>query len=75
LRLSPTPEGHLSVAVTGPDRAPVLAAAGSAAPADELFRLDDADGVLGAVALPGNTVSAVQRTADGRFLSAGTVPY
>ncbi|HEV2066712.1 MAG TPA: hypothetical protein VGR08_07745 [Thermomicrobiales bacterium] len=42
---------------------------------DGLFRRDDADGVLGAVALPGNTVCAVKRTADDRFLPAGTVPY
>ena len=67
--------GRLPVAVNGPDRAPGLTATEPAAPADELFRRDDADGVLGAVALPGNTVCAVKRNADGRFLSAGTVPY
>ena len=75
LSLSRTPEGGLTGAVTGSDHAPVLAAAQPAAPADGLFRRDDADGVLGAVALPGNTVCAVKRTADGRFLPAGTVPY
>jgi hypothetical protein len=64
--------GRLPVAVTRPDRAPVLTAA---APADELFRRQDADGVLGASALPGNIACAVRRTAAGRFLSAGTVPY
>ena len=75
LSLSRTPEGGLTGAVTGSDHAPVLAAAQPAAPADGLFRRDDADGVLGAVALPGNTVCAVKRTTDGRFLPAGTVPY
>jgi hypothetical protein len=61
--------------VTGSDRTPVHAAAAPAAPTDGLFRRDDADGVLGAVALPGNTVCAVKRTDDGRVLPAGTVPY
>jgi hypothetical protein len=61
--------------VTGSDRTPVRATAVPAAPADGLFRRDDADGVLGAVALPGNTVCAVKRTDDGRVLPAGTVPY
>ena len=75
LRLSRTPEGGLAGTVTGADGAPVSSAAEPAAPADGLFRRDDADGVLGAVALPGNTVCAVKRTADGRFLPAGTVPY
>jgi hypothetical protein len=71
LRLSSIPEGYRAGAVTEPDRAPVLAAAEPAALADGLFRRDDADGVLGAVALPGNTLCAVKRTADGRFLPAG----
>jgi hypothetical protein len=75
LTLSRTPEGGLAGEVTGADRAPVSSAAEPAAPADGLFRRDDADGVLGAVALPGNTVCAVKRTVDGRFLAAGTVPY
>ena len=75
LSLSRTPEGGLAAEVTGTDRTPVVAAAEPAAPADGLFRRDDADGVLGAVALPGNTVCAVKRTDDGRFLAAGTVPY
>jgi hypothetical protein len=61
--------------LAGPDREPLLAAPTSAAPADGLFRRDDAGGVLGAVALPGNTVCAVKCTAEGRFLPAGTVPY
>ena len=47
----------------------------TAAPEDGLFRRDDADGVLGAVALPGNAVCAVKRTSDGRLIPAGTVPY
>ncbi len=75
LRLSRTAEGGLAGTVTGSDRASVMAAAEPAAPADGLYRRDDADGVLGAVALPGNTVCAVKRTADGQFLPAGTVPY
>ncbi len=74
LSLSRT-EGGLAGAVTGSDGAPVVSTAGPAAAADGLFRRDDADGVLGAVALPGNTVCAVKRTADGRVLPAGTVPY
>ncbi len=60
--LSRTPEGGLTGAVTGSDHT------GPAAPADKQLHRDDADGVLGAVALPGNTVCAVKRTADGRFL-------
>jgi hypothetical protein len=68
-------EGGLSGELAAPDREPLLAAAAPAAPADGLFRRDDADGVLGAVALPGNTVCAVKRTDDGRLLPAGTVPY
>jgi hypothetical protein len=75
LRLSRTAEGNLAGAVTGSDRAPAMSAAGPAAPADGLFRRDDADGVLGTIALPGNTICAVKRTDDGRFLAAGTVPY
>ena len=75
LTLSWRPEDGLAAEVTGSDRTPVRAAAAPAAPADGLFRRDDADGVLGAVALPGNTVCAVKRTADGQFLPAGTVPY
>jgi hypothetical protein len=75
LTLSRTTEGGLAGELAAPDREPILAVAAPAAPADGLFRRDDADGVLGAVALPGNTVCAVKRTDDGRFLSAGTVPY
>ena len=75
LNLSRLTEGGLAGELTAPDREPLLAAAAPAAPEDGLFRRDDADGVLGAVALPGNTVCAVKRTADGRFLSAGTMPY
>jgi hypothetical protein len=75
LSLARTTEGSLSGELTAPEREPLLATAAPAAPADGLFRRDDADGVLGAVALPGNTVCAVKRTDDGRFLPAGTVPY
>lgn len=75
LTLSRMPEGILAAEVTGSDRTPVVSAAEPAAPADGLFRRDDADGVLGAVALPGNTVCAVKRTDDGYFRAAGTVPY
>jgi hypothetical protein len=74
LNLSWGTEGMMGE-VTGSDRTPVHAAAAPAAPADGLFRRDDADRVLGAVTLPGNTVCAVKRTDDGRFLAAGTVPY
>jgi hypothetical protein len=75
LTLSRTTERGLSGELAAPDREPIPAAAAPAAPGDGLFRRDDADGVLGAVALPGNTVCAVKRTADGRLLPAGTVPY
>ena len=75
LTLSWTTESGLAAEVTAPDREPVLAVAAPAAPEDGLFRREDADGVLGAVALPGNTVCAVKRTEDDRFLPAGTVPY
>jgi hypothetical protein len=68
-------EGGLSGELAAPNRGPLLAAAAPAASADGLFRRDDADGVLGAVTLPGNTVCAVKRTDDGRFLPAGTVSY
>ena len=75
LTLSRTPEGDLIGELTATDREPVPAAAAPAAAEDGLFRRDDADGVLGAVALPGNTICAVKRTNDGQFLPAGTVPY
>lgn len=75
LTLSWTTESGLAAEVTAPDRAPVLAVAAPAALEDGLFRREDADGVLGAVALPGNTVCAVKRTENDRFLPAGTVPY
>jgi hypothetical protein len=75
LTLSRTPEDSLAAEVTETDRAPVSSAAEPAATTDGLFRRDDADGVLGAVALPGNTVCAVKRTDDGHLLPAGTVPY
>src|SRR5215212_5518828 len=71
LNLSRTTEGDLAGELTAPDREPLLVEAPPAAPADGLFRRDDADGVLGAVALPGNAVCGVKRTADGRFLPAG----
>ena len=74
LTLSRT-KGGLAGELVAPGRESLLASVAPAAPADGLFRRDDADGVLGAVALPGNTVCAVKRTADGRFLPAGTVPY
>jgi hypothetical protein len=75
LTLSRTTEGGMAGELAAPNREPLLAVAAPAGPADGLFRRDDADGVLGAVALPGNTVCAVKRTVDGRFLPAGTVPY
>ncbi|HEX5991867.1 MAG TPA: hypothetical protein VFY70_04815 [Thermomicrobiales bacterium] len=75
LSLSRTTEGSLSGELATPDREPLLATAAPAAPADGLFRRDDADGVLGAVALPGNSFCAFKRTNDGRILPAGTVPY
>jgi hypothetical protein len=75
LTLSWTTEGGLAGELAAADREPLPVAAAPAAPVDGLFRRDDADGVLGAVALPGNTVCAVKRTDDGRFLPAGTVPY
>jgi hypothetical protein len=74
LTLSRT-KGGLSGELVASDREPLLATAAAAAAADGLFRRDDADGVLGAVALPGNTVCAVKRTVEGRILPAGTVPY
>jgi hypothetical protein len=75
LRLARAPDGRLdgTLAVMGHD--PVAFAAAPAGAGDGLFRRDDADGVLGAVALPGNAVCAGKRTVDGRFLPAGTVPY
>lgn len=57
--------GDLAGEVAAQDREPLLAVAAPAAAADGLFRRDDADGILGAVALPGNTVCAVKRTVDG----------
>ena len=75
LTLSRTPEGGLEAEVTAQSRESAFASTAAAAPEDGLFRRDDADGVLGAVALPGNTVCAVKRTDDGRLLPAGTVPY
>ena len=75
LTLSRATEGGLSGELAAPDREPLQATVAPAAAADGLFRRDDADGVLGAVALPGNTVCAVKRTDDGGLLPAGTVPY
>src|SRR5215213_7978539 len=75
LTLSRTAEGGLAGELAAPDRETLLVEAPPAAPADGLFRRDDADGVLGAVALPGNAVCGVKRTDDGRFLPVGTVPY
>jgi hypothetical protein len=68
-------QGGLSGELTAPDRASLPVAADPAAPQDGVFRRDDAGGVLGAVALPGNTVCAVKRMDDGHVLPAGTVPY
>ena len=75
LTLSRSTDGSLlgELAGSGGERVPAKASLAGAA--DGLFRRDDVDGVLGAVALPGNTVCAVKRTDDGRFLAAGTVPY
>jgi hypothetical protein len=75
LTLSRGTDGSLTGELAGPEGARVSAKASFAGEVDGLFRRDDADGVLGAVALPGNTVCAVKRRKDGRLLPAGTVPY
>jgi hypothetical protein len=75
LTLSRGTDGGLTGELAGPEGERVSAKASFASEVDGLFRRDDADGVLGAVALPGNTVCAVKRTDDGRLLPAGTVPY
>ena len=75
LRIGRGPDGRLNGTLTAPSGETVPIAADPAATGDGLFRRDDADGVLGAVALPGNAVCAVKRTDEGRFLPAGTVPY
>ena len=77
LRLTIPPDGRLAGELVGPSRdpLPIATAAAAAAAEDWLFPRDDADGILGAVALPGNTVCAVKRTGDGRFVPAGTTPY
>jgi hypothetical protein len=75
LTLSRGSDSSLAGELARPDGERVSAKATVAGAADGLFRRDDADGVLGAVALPGNTVCAVKRTDDGRYLAAGTVPY
>jgi hypothetical protein len=75
LTLSHGTDGSLAGELAGSEGARVSAKASFASEVDGLFRRDDADGVLGAVALPGNTVCAVKRTDDGRLLPAGTVPY
>ena len=75
LTLSRGTNGSLAGELAGPEGERVSANATVAGAADGLFRRDDADGVLGAVALPGNTVCAVKRTDDGGFFAAGTVPY
>jgi hypothetical protein len=71
LSLSRTKEGSLSGELATPDREPLLPTAAPAAPADGLFHRDDADEVLGAVALSGTNVCAVKRTDDGRILPGG----
>jgi hypothetical protein len=75
LTLSRGSDGSLAGELAGPEGERVSAKATLAGVADGLFRRDDADGVLGAVALPGNAVCAVKRTDDDRFVAAGTVPY
>lgn len=75
LQLGYSPAGNIEGALISSkgDTFPIIA--GPASVGDGLFRRDDADGVLGAVALPGNTVCAVKRTTDGELVPAGTVPY
>jgi len=75
LTLTRGTDGSIASELSRPEGERVSAKASLASSADGLFRRDDADGVLGAVALPGNTVCAVKRTDDGRLLPAGTVPY
>jgi hypothetical protein len=75
LTLWRTPEGALAAKVSALGHVSAVASTATAAPEDGLFRRDDAGGVLGAVALPGNTVCAVKHTDDGHLLPAGTVPY
>ncbi len=75
LILSRGSDGSVTGELAGPEGKRVSAKATVAGAADGLFRRDDTDGVLGAVALPGNIVCAVKRTGDGRFVAAGTVPY
>lgn len=75
LTLDRTKDGRLSGTLRSPAGEELSAELAPAASTDGLYRRDDADGVLGAVALPGNAVCAVKRTLDDRFLPAGTVPY
>ena len=75
LRLARAPDGRVVGELEAAAGEALPLAPTTAAPPDGLFRRDDADGVLGAVALPGNTVCAVKRTSDDRLIPAGTVPY
>ena len=75
LRIARAPGGGIVVVLTSAAEDTLTAPVAVAVDGDGLYRRDDADGVLGAVALPGNAVCAVKRTSDGRFLPAGTVPY
>jgi hypothetical protein len=75
LTLSRGTDGSLTGELAGLGHVSAVASTATAAPEDGLFRRDDAGGVLGAVALPGNTVCAVKHTDDGHLLPAGTVPY
>jgi hypothetical protein len=75
LHLAQGADGVITGTVRSPAGEQLPITVTEAAAEDGLFRRDDADGVLGAVALPGNTVCADKRTSDGDLIPAGTVPY
>ncbi len=75
LRIARTPDGRLVGTVAQTTGGAVPVAAAPAVARNGLYRREDADGVLGAVALSGVTVCAVKRTTDDQFLPAGTVPF
>ncbi len=75
MRIARTSDGRLVGTLVPAAGGAVPVTAAPAGARNGLYRREDADGVLGAVALSGVTVCAVKQTTDDRFLPAGTVPF
>ena len=76
LAVGRSPEGRPEGTLTSADDEVQVWSSGHAAPEDGLFRREDADGVLGVVALPGLAACGVKRSIGGsHFVQTSTVPY